>query len=407
MKVRVGLITTLNTNIGDDLIREGIYFLVRKIFRGSDVEFVLVNKHRPLAVYSSWHPLRWVGNLAQVLPRGKQRIPALVEPLFYRFGLTSFDRCDVIIQCGAPVLWQNCHRCEWAVVLWAHVIGRLCSRIPVLNLAAGSSYPWEHRPDSIEDPEDARYLRMLLTYCRITTVRDALAQRLCKTLGADTPLIPCTSLLAAGDRVAAAADHAPLLINYMSGGGHYLYDGVDPRAWQATVTTVIQRLKQRHRLAFLCHDEAEYRLAHRLDSTLPRVWPKSPQAYLAVVSEAKALLCNRLHASMALAGLGIPSLSVGTDSRLLMVDAVGLPYLYVKDAHADRVEEELEGLLARRAKERDRLMALRRQVLTQYLRILAAVLNGLDRGGAGTCELSVKDNAGLSSVPEPVGSPSG
>ena len=44
-------------------------------------------------------------------------------------------------------------------------------------------------------------------------------------------------------------------------------------------------------------------------------------------------MCNRLHAAVALAGTrDSPLVSVGTDTRLLMVAAIGLPYRYVKDA---------------------------------------------------------------------------
>jgi hypothetical protein len=53
------------------------------------------------------------------------------------------------VQCGAPVLWPNCNKCEWAEPLWYSVIGRLHKKTPVLNLAAGSCYPWEKQPEKI------------------------------------------------------------------------------------------------------------------------------------------------------------------------------------------------------------------------------------------------------------------
>lgn len=367
---RIGLITTLNTNIGDDFIREGICLVLREIFRGHQIQFIAVNKHDPLMVYPRWHPIH-LAKLAGYLPRARYRAFSLIERCASKLKLSRFDSCDLVVQCGAPVLWPGCHRCEWAEPLWHHVVGRLSQRIPVLNLAAGSCYPWERQPTHITDTEDAEYLRAILNYCHLTTVRDTVAQRLCVSLGVKTPLLPCSAFLAGETDVAAGADGV-ILVNYMSGGGHYGWDqGIDSLAWCETVKALIARLQRRHRLIFLCHSEEEYSLARNLDPTLPRVLPKTPQEYFSLVAEAKAALCNRMHASIRLAGLGVPSVAVCTDTRLLMVDTIGLPCLYVKEASVDQLEQALENLLAHRTEESERLLALRAETFRRYVEIVA------------------------------------
>ena len=275
------------------------------------------------------------------------------------------------MQCGAPVFWRGCHRCEWAEPLWHSVVGRLSQHIPVLNLAAGSCYPWEHQPAGVDDPDDAKYLRAILGYCRITTVRDTLAQGLCASVGTQTPLIPCSAFLAAGNHIGTGNDKGIVLINYMSGGGHYEWDqGIDASLWRETVKTLIGRLQRRHKLSFLCHNETEYKLARELDSTLPCLWPKNTQENFAMVSKAKVALCNRMHASIGLAGLGIPSIAVCTDTRLLMADAIGLPCFYVKEASVEQLEDGLEDLLSHRSQEEERLLALRGKTWDQYVRVV-------------------------------------
>jgi len=369
--MHIGLITTLNTNIGDDLIREGICLVLREVFKGQEIEFVPVNKHQPLTVYPDWHPIQFA-KITRYLPRGRSLAGRLIELLASVLRLSRFDTCDLVVQCGAPVLWPGCHRCEWVEPLWHHVVGRLSQRIPVLNLAAGSCYPWERQPTQITDPKDAQYLQAILDYCRLTTVRDSLAQYLCASLGTQTPLIPCSAFLSAGDHVGSMQDNGVVLINYMSGGGHYEWNqGIDPSAWRETVNTLIGRLQTRHRLAFLCHNEAEYDLARGLDPTLSRLWPKTRQEYFALVSGAKVALCNRMHASIGLASLGIPSIAVGTDTRLLMVDAIGLPCLYVKEASVDQLEAWIEYLLAHRWQEQERLFALQSEIRNEYIKIVA------------------------------------
>lgn len=359
--MRIGLITTLNTNIGDDLIREGICMVLREIFKQQKIEFVPVNKHQPYTVYPRWHPIRCT--------RPGQHMLASVTS---QFGFSHFDHCDLIVQCGAPVLWPGCHRCEWAEPLWHHVIGRLSKRTPVLNLAAGSCYPWERQPTYFTDPKDEAYLRSISGYCCLTTVRDRVAQRLYASLDAHIPLIPCSAFVAAGDRVVEVRDEGIVLINYMRGGGHYEWgQSIDPSVWEATIRTLIDRLKTRHRLAFLCHNKREYDLTWNVNPAMPRIWPRDPHEYFALVSQVKVALCNRMHASVALASLGIPSIAVGTDTRLLMVDAIGLPCFYVKEPTFDQLEDVIENLLANRRQEKERLLLLRSETRSKYVKAVA------------------------------------
>jgi hypothetical protein len=372
--LRIGLITTVNSNIGDDFIREGICLVLRQVFRGRDLEFVPVHKHRPMTVYPGWHPCRWT----ELLPRGRRYAYTLAGGLFSRLGHSRFDDCDLIVQCGAPVFWPGCHSAEWAEPLWRQVLGRLSRRLPVLNLAAGSCYAWERQPSGMDDPLDRDYMQRILGYCRLTTVRDVLAQKLCASVGVRVPLVRCSAFLAALGRRSALEDSGPILINYMPGGGHFDWDQhIDAGAWRKTVQDIMMRLQQRHRLVFLCHNRKEYEAALDLDADIPRIWPQTPQEYFEAAATAKAALCNRMHAAVGLAGLGIPSIAVGTDTRLLMVAAVGLPHHYVKGLRAARLEEELEGLVAARRSHQERLLAAQDQTFSTYTTLVTQALEGL------------------------------
>lgn len=372
--IRIGLITTLNTNIGDDFIREGISLVLRQVFRGRELEFVPVNKHRPMTVYPGWHPCRWT----EWLPRGRRYAYAMAGGLFSRLGHSRFDDCDLIVQSGAPVFWPGCHAAEWAEPLWRQVVGRVCRRIPVLNLAAGSCYAWERQPAGMDDPLDRDYMERILGYCRLTTARDALAQKLCASVGAQVPLVRCSAFLAARGHRSALEDSGPILINYMPGGGHFDWEQhVDAGAWRRTLIDVLKRLRARHHLAFMCHNRKEYEAALDLDAAVPRLWPQTPQEYFEVAATAKAALCNRMHAAVGLSGLGIPAIAVGTDTRLLMVAAVGLPCHYVKELGAEALEEELEGLMAVRHEHQERLLAAQDETLLTYATLVNQALTGL------------------------------
>ncbi len=374
---RIGMITTLETNIGDDFIREGISLVLNRALKGKTLGFIPVNKHQPYTVYAPQHPVRLVQSIANRLPRGQGLLSGCAARLFHRIGFSRFDPCDLIVQCGTPVAWPGCSRCEWAEPLWHQVVGRLSRKgVPVLNLGAGACYPWEDQSRQVTQEEDAAYLRRILGYCRITTVRDTLAQRLFESLGYPSPLIPCPALLA-GEPSAQHASEDLVVINYMKGGGHYDWGQViDAERWRDVVGTVFARLSRRFRLLFLCHDRKEFDLAGALAPTVPRILPANSQEYFAAVARAKVAICNRLHAAVALAGIGVPSVAIGTDTRLLMVETIGLPCLYVKDATVERVEASLESLLANWTAERDRLLALRQWTLEQYTSLITKALEG-------------------------------
>jgi hypothetical protein len=366
--MKIGLITTLDTNIGDDFIREGICNLLRSVFHDRELEFVPVNKHQPFTVFDTSHPARLAQGLR--LPVGGRFIGAAAN-LLAKTGKSRFDDCGLIVQCGAPVLWPDCNRCEWAEPLWSSVIGRLHEKTPVLNLAAGSCYPWEKQPEKIDNPLDARFLRTISSYCVATTARDTLARKLFASIGVEAKFLPCTALLAGGTGRKPGGYRDFILINYMPGGGHYDWgQRIDPSSWDRAMSELISNLKKKHKVAMLCHNETEKRAASELVPDLPIIFPKTPEEYFSVVAGAKAAVCNRLHASVGMAGIGIPSIAIGTDTRLLMVDAIGVPALYVKDATLEKMEESLNRILVNREAESQRLLALRERVWKEYVELI-------------------------------------
>src|SRR6266498_1438785 len=162
--MKIGLVTTLNTNIGDDFIREGVCHVLKQVLGSVELEFISVNKHRPYSVYPKWHPTHWVA-ATRHLPRGRYFLRRVLSRYGARVGLSRFDNCNLIVQCGTPVAWPGCSKSEWAEPLWTHVVGRHSRKgTPVLNLGAGACYPWEKQPETIEDENDACYLRRIVSY---------------------------------------------------------------------------------------------------------------------------------------------------------------------------------------------------------------------------------------------------
>jgi hypothetical protein len=247
----------------------------------------------------------------------------------------------------------------------------MAGNVPVLNLASGASYGWTLTPDAISNPDDVRFLRRIASYCLTTTCRDSLALRLFRDIGVDCELIPCSALLAPFERGVADQAGSYILANVMKLAGHYDYgQKIDVSKWLGTVSRAIRELSRRHTVRMLCHSEEEFALAASIAPDCERLFPQSEAEYYDLVRGAKTALCNRVHAAVYLAGIGVPSVTICNDTRMLILSPLDLPHHFIEDVSADQLIEEVETQIACRRTEGDRLHDLKMATFARYTSIL-------------------------------------
>jgi hypothetical protein len=369
---KIGLISTRSTNIGDDLIRTGIQRLLGHVLADSDLKWVLLNKHRPLEIYRN----RALASAVDALPRGRRTASRALPRIARRLTLAHiFDDVDFVVQCGTPMMWPDCQRAEWLPAVWEDVLAR-ADRPRVLNLAAGACYPWsEPRPTRLS-ATDAQAVRRILHSSDRVTFRDMLARDLAADLGFDGAVLPCTAThWAHGTR--SDEDAEAVIINVMPRGGHFTW-GQDlvESTWHREIDHVVATLGKEHQLILLCHNTAEYDFAARWGAH-ERCLATTPADYLAVARRGRVGLVNRMHAAVALAGIGVPSVAVGTDTRLLMVELVGQETSYVGDVVAADLLEAVGTLLRERAQRRARLLAIEADSFTAHAQEVAGFLDSV------------------------------
>jgi hypothetical protein len=370
--MKFGLLSTLHTNIGDDLIRRGIIKIITSSRPEERDDFLVINKHRPLSIYPLHHPARWL----DIDFLARRSITRKWAAAFARFGPSKFDDRDILIQCGTPVFWEGCYNCEWRYPVWEQVMCRLSESRTVMNLAAGSCYRWEgHDMPAVLSTSDLNFMQKILNACSVTTVRDVLAQQICSSLGYKVPIVPCAASLAFYDEPLPNPDKT-IMINFMDGGGHFDWDqGIDKSWWIEQMRKIIAHLSSgSFRITFLCHDAKEYRLSGMLFPGLTRIEARSTDEFKEHAAKAHIGICNRLHAAVGMAGLGVPSIAIGTDTRGLMAEAAGIEFVYVKDAAAANIISKIEKLIANRSDEHDRLLAIRQSSFTAYRKLLDPIL---------------------------------
>lgn len=377
--IRVGVLGHWGGNIGHEIMGLGVETLLAHALNDGHV-CVRVEQHRPFDIYSRWNPMRHLGPL-----RHGRNGPFVqsVKAFLNRRDVSAWlwrsswvRELHLGIACGGPLITPHLTHGDLGL-MFHHMHGAFAShRIPILNLSVGSCYPWENKPRAILESENIEFLKRVFDYSSVTTVRDEFAKELCAGLGEACELVLDTGFIA-GKRlkqlVAQPGGTRHIAVNYQKLGANEDWgQGVDATIWQNKVKNLIAKLKRRHQVVFLCHNETELRLAEQIDETIPRCWPKTMREYAEFLSGVIAGITNRIHAGVALAGTGSPIVGVGTDTRLGTLQAIGLPCFYVKEVTEDHLEHTLEYLIARRDEERERLMQVQQEAMNRYVEIVRA-----------------------------------
>lgn len=322
MKTRVCIISTLHHNVGDDFVREGILWLLRRAAPEVDFEVRAVHKHCPITARGApWDDLdratrRW--------PR-VNRLLSLLDRLPLNRHADAVLGADLVIQSGAPVYWNNrfskCARTEWFGPLIERRWARMNPRVPLMNLGAGSCLAAGSDGSEISgDAECRAFVRRFCELASLTTVRDPLALRIVRDCGGDATLLPCPSIFAARSAGIAPMREGHVALNYMRGAGHYDLAGAGPGViaeWEAVFTRQARRLAKDHACVLVCHDARELAEARRLLPEIPSFFSSDWRDYLKIYSGCRAALLNRVHGAMVAAAAGAPVVLVGNDTRLL------------------------------------------------------------------------------------------
>lgn len=376
MPIKIGLASHRFGNIGHWLMATGMEEAVRHTF-GKETEIVHFEQHHFFSAYSRWHPLRFT----HLIPHGRIR--------WLRNFLNSSGACNffwpqtprhdlaAVIECGGPSMVHKVGITPEMGLIFHHQAGCFSQQgIPVLDLAVGSCFPLERVPDEITDPSDVAYYKRIFSLTAHTSARDPVAFKLFTKLGREPSLICCGALLCGYDWerrgfIKPPEERTRILINYQRLGANEDWNqGVDGQFWRTQISTLYKNLSQRHSVAFLCHNQKEKTLADNLNLGVETIMPKSSDEYAQAIATAKAAIVSRIHAAIPLASIGVPSVCIGTDTRLGTLKQIGLKAHFVKGLTAETVEHDLEFEISNLSSRRDELLEKRRTTREEYKALL-------------------------------------
>jgi hypothetical protein len=306
-------------NLGYKFVAEGIITLLKSALENEQVDVAIVDKHARNGIVEHFE--------------AAQRLIA---------------KADLVILAGGPILWPFVDRSDWGPWLAPAIIRAAQEGKAIAGVALGSCYALqpEGTVQACRD-EDLDFALPLLRSCSLLTVRDQLTQTILSRNGISSELLPCLGYLGTSRHNDASIGVPPtVLINHVRAGGPHDYlEIASEYAWASTTRRLISELKHSIDLRFLCHSVEEYELAPIVDSSVPAFLATNISEFAAVSRGATCALNNRIHASIGLAGLRVPSLTVGNDSRIFSLAPFGLPALGLPCVDYDRLLDALHGLL--------------------------------------------------------------
>lgn len=356
--IRVGFLTTLGVNVGDEFIRNGI----RAILDRTGVPYtpLYVNKHDPASLHDS-----------------AEDEDTVTTDKFYA--------SDIFLQSGAPVYWNmksgaNSLNSEWHEWMWLQrILGSTEAAGPIFaNLGAGSCQAWnEGASDFLAHPGCAEFARLAHDRARLTTVRDPVGKAIISALGFSVEALPCPAFLAASRWASPSTRTGLIGVNFMPMGSHYDIEGNFPIAkWHDQVAGMLKGLRRQGRLLFIAHDALEAEFQRQLLAPGERMfYSPSWRDYLDVLSSCSLVVANRVHGAVTAAGFGVPAVILGNDTRAQIGDYLEIPRYRSGFTDPASITDCTADLLAQRPTESSRLLELRATTLSRYIDLLRPIMD--------------------------------
>lgn len=360
-------------NPGDDMVRDGQRRLFGQFPGLASASWRTVDRY---------HPGTWIPSFPPALAAMH---PKRFWPLwaFWPVRGNRLAACDLLVNASGPLMFAG-RTFHSLVEPWALLLPRVL-RAPgapsFLNLAFGTNFSrlaCDERGRAVP-PGQKLLARRLCGAAALTTCRDGLASRIMASCRLPHETLPCPSLFAAAFHAVRGHPQGFVALNFHPKGNRSRHEREVPDfPWIEAFRGLVARLRAGgHRLRFVFHEAAEEGMARQwLDVRAGEGFlPKTNAEFLRAYAAADAAVTCRVHGVYAAASCGVPAIGIGSDSRLLMVDLLGLPRFHCSRVTADELHAALRSLLEEAAPHRRRLLALVSDTEQRYLELLQPLLS--------------------------------
>ncbi len=374
--MKISFITTVDHNVGDDFVREGIKYLVKKALEGTEIEFQNIHKHSPITVRNGFEWFKNVKFSKFTFPSQK-----LDKLLPVKLTGDKILDADLVIQSGAPVYWCHkeigsyCSQNEWYDTLIERRIP--LKQNPLLfNIGAGACQHYYSDGTEFNDcTQDLEYITEFYNLSKLTTVRDKLARKVLGSIGLEVNTLPCPSIFAINEYNLQKQPGKYIIFNYMELAGHYAFSkDIDKDRWFTEMSKTYHEIKKKEEILFVCHNKAEVENAKRIDPDANIFFSKDYLEYMKIYSQAKFGVMNRVHGAFLIASYGTPSVIIGNDSRARMAEEIGLESFYVNDVSSEILIEKYNSWMEKLDTYKQIFASIKQQAEEKYVQLLSEAL---------------------------------
>lgn len=365
----IAIITTVNHNVGDDFVREGILYLLRAA--GCTLPVEQIHKHSPVTAVYGLENVR------------KLRVSRVLDPIARRLRLKNrIDQAHILIQSGAPIYWchengPHCSDNEWFDPLVRKRFLPSRNGRPFLNIAGGSCQRY-HSDGSelIKCASCCHYMQEFYDSCDLTLLRDELAQKMLHLVGREARVLPCTSIFARDQLNIEPQPGEYVVLNFMENAGHFTFgQDIDGALWRRQFVELARMVAKIDRTVVACHTPHEEMLARELVPHLEIfLVPGKHIDYMNFYARAKWGVLNRVHGAFMMASFGRPAVLIGNDSRARMIENLNLNSFFVSDVDSVGLDTIIESARSRIAYYSDESDVIRSRTKAIYLDELRDVL---------------------------------
>ncbi|MGE5804490.1 MAG: polysaccharide pyruvyl transferase family protein [Ignavibacteria bacterium] len=372
----VTFITTVEHNVGDDFVREGIKYLLRQVLYGKEIIFQNIHKHSPI---TARHGFEWFKNLRI----SKFNFPSQKLDKLLPLQLTKDKilEADLVVQSGAPVYWchkefgSHCADNEWYDVLIRRRLMKK-TKVKLLNVAAGSCQEFKSDGSEFKEcPRDMDYIKEFYSASSLTTVRDKLAQNVLASAGLSSELIPCPSIFAIDEYGLKPGEKKYLIMNYMNIGGHYTFGKkIERSRWLKELKSFYDYIKNKEEVLFVCHNKKELSDAQLIDPEAKTFYSDNFLDYMKIYANAKYGIMNRVHGAFLMASYGAPSFVIGNDSRATMTNEIGLESMFINDVDLQILLNKYEALKKAGSTFKTKFDSIKKDAYDRYFSVFSGIL---------------------------------
>jgi hypothetical protein len=331
-RMNLAVITTVGSNAGDNFIYEGF----RNIF-----------------------PAKHYGSIFLI---NKASIPKTNN---YK---RLIDASDLVVVCGSPVFYEGCYRMKWQnkILEYSERSGKR-----ILLFAVGSNFRCSvdgivELPDTTKDSNYAdfasRYNKAILGDF---IVRDRYCSQFLKNMGFDNVRqVICPSFF---------AGNGPLCVNdrdliFIIWGDAY-WNCIVPSRRILKICKEVQKVFHERfsnkKVVWVCHDLGSYTRLVQHVARCDVLFSNNYMDFFKYYSRCYFAFSVKVHGSMLLASMGVPSLLLQLDSRAAVIEALDEDYATPSDS-LDQLMDMCDEKLRNADKYRDKTGALKSKYREDY-----------------------------------------